>query len=756
MLVLMLRIILANLIILFSLSSTLNAQAILKISPSVNAINIFNDTSENATYTVTNNTNKVISDIIINPTYNISPILNEATINLTSNSCANINLAPNASCTFGLQIVGTRKENSTSFVITPRVCAYKDAICSTTPISAYLSVEVSALAQLVITNPVPPNLIFSTLSTATMTIQNISTVTYATNVTADFTGTALAGNVTATTCARIAPGASCTITFTAGSASVTQTSFPIRGDMSTIVFATINTIIPLNIKITAPNPPKLILNLTNSSGTMTIKNTSKFYTATNVMASFANTDLENNVIASSCASIAPNATCTMIFNLTTQGITTLIPETSFTIFGDNTSNYVIGYITIATPSQLTLNPSNLVLTQGGPGGNITVTNNGTVTAQNITATLPASLSSIVNQTGNNCPALLGIDQSCTLTFTPIFGGSKIVATPITIQAVNSTTANATIQVVATYAYVVNNKAGTAFPADISVCTVNPIDGHLTACSQQNTLFTTFKPTGIALSADGKYAYVTYIGGPIKQCTINRDTGLLSNCNDTASGISISNGIAVAPSGLFAYIIAPRATGSSQRDVFTCNVNSITGNLNNCVRTPNIIFSTNLDVIPIILNSTGSVMLMPNNEELNFTYVKKCTINNDGSIAVNSCAQTDGTPKVVMAAIILNTANTYAYLSYINDYTIQTCLYNETTANISACVKLGATSSENVLGMALSTITTPLYLYGARRDPNGTASDSVEQYPINPINGALSDSVNSVQNFAGPAAIAISH
>jgi hypothetical protein len=77
--------------------------------------------------------------------------------------------------------------------------------------------------------------------TGTLTIMNTSTTETANNITSDFTGTALDGNVTETgnTCASVAPLASCVLTYAPGNTTVTQTDFSIQGSNSTAVTAAI-------------------------------------------------------------------------------------------------------------------------------------------------------------------------------------------------------------------------------------------------------------------------------------------------------------------------------------------------------------------------------------------------------------------------------------------------------------------------------------------------------------------------------------
>lgn len=77
--------------------------------------------------------------------------------------------------------------------------------------------------------------------TDSLTITNLSANTTALNIVSDFSGTALDGNVTETgnTCAAVAAGDSCTITFTPGNTVVPQTNFPIQGTNTAVLTAAI-------------------------------------------------------------------------------------------------------------------------------------------------------------------------------------------------------------------------------------------------------------------------------------------------------------------------------------------------------------------------------------------------------------------------------------------------------------------------------------------------------------------------------------
>jgi hypothetical protein len=90
--------------------------------------------------------------------------------------------------------------------------------------------------------------------TGTLTITNMSLIVAATNIQSNFTGTALAGNVTETgnTCANVAPQASCILTYTPGSTVVSQTNFSIQGTNTNTVTAAIQ--IDAGVTLTTVSP----------------------------------------------------------------------------------------------------------------------------------------------------------------------------------------------------------------------------------------------------------------------------------------------------------------------------------------------------------------------------------------------------------------------------------------------------------------------------------------------------------------------
>lgn len=149
-----------------------------------------------------------------------------ATGGVTENSSACASLAPQASC---------------NLVFTPSSHAVSDTEVdiegdNTSLTTATIGVNAPPQASISITAGSPLRLV-PTGSAGTLTITNNSTTENALSITSNFTSTALNGLVsqTGSTCSNVAPGATCTLSFTAGSTTASQTSFPIQGTNTTSV-----------------------------------------------------------------------------------------------------------------------------------------------------------------------------------------------------------------------------------------------------------------------------------------------------------------------------------------------------------------------------------------------------------------------------------------------------------------------------------------------------------------------------------------
>ncbi|VEG90416.1 DUF1566 domain-containing protein [Legionella spiritensis] len=171
--------------------------------------------------------------LVVKPVQGITQITNGAGL------CGNPFVLPSrgASCILSLQINASQlTDNITGG---PMVCQQGSTLqCYQPGANDILDISIldpSTSAAISVTGS--PLVLIVNGAAGVLTIHNTSTDVTATNIKSDFTGTALAGKVTETgnTCASVAPGTSCQLTFTPGATGVAQTSFPVKGDNTTTI-----------------------------------------------------------------------------------------------------------------------------------------------------------------------------------------------------------------------------------------------------------------------------------------------------------------------------------------------------------------------------------------------------------------------------------------------------------------------------------------------------------------------------------------
>jgi hypothetical protein len=102
------------------------AAAVLNIVPaSSNPIYLLSTNTTSLNYSVTNNTNKPINSITVEPGYLVQG--NTFQLGTVANTCAGITLTAGASCSFTVTI---QPVSTGSITLTPRVCGYDNLICS--------------------------------------------------------------------------------------------------------------------------------------------------------------------------------------------------------------------------------------------------------------------------------------------------------------------------------------------------------------------------------------------------------------------------------------------------------------------------------------------------------------------------------------------------------------------------------------------------------------------------------------------------
>ncbi len=150
-------------------------------------------------------------------------------------------LTENGSCTLSLQVNGSQLTSSINDG--PVLCETGPILQCYRPAAGDILhiTQAAPMTTATITVTGSPLTLTTNGPTGTLTINNTSLIVAATNITTNFTGTALDGNVTETgnTCSNVAPQASCTLTYTPGSTVVSQTGFSIQGSNTNAVTAAI-------------------------------------------------------------------------------------------------------------------------------------------------------------------------------------------------------------------------------------------------------------------------------------------------------------------------------------------------------------------------------------------------------------------------------------------------------------------------------------------------------------------------------------
>ncbi|OCH99508.1 hypothetical protein A8135_07465 [Legionella jamestowniensis] len=354
-------------------------------------------------------------------------------VQVMSTGCSSVfTLAPGGSCLLNLRLVGSAMGAGVHGG--PIICKTKgntndpDRFLCSQPLPAEL-LNVTIIPTHRATISVSPTILkFTENSSASIIVTNsVASGRSAENIMAHIPSNSPL-RVLSTTCRpTLSPGASCRITFT--SPSSTMTTVRVQGTNTNAV----NVAVSVSEALISLSPTSLTFAV-NDSGTVTVTNTSSA-AALNVAASIpAGSSI--SVVNSTCpASLAPSANCTIEFTATAQ------ETTQVTIRGTNT-NIELLPITVAAQPVLTLSPTRAVITVDGTSTPtlITVTNTSTqVTATQVSATLPASWGGDVVQNSSDC-VTLAPGASCTLAFS---SATQVFEPEIGIPVNGDNTATAT-------------------------------------------------------------------------------------------------------------------------------------------------------------------------------------------------------------------------------------------------------------------------------------------------------------------------
>ncbi len=342
-----------------------------------------------------------------------------------------------------------------------------------------------------------------------------------------------------------------------------------------------------------------------------------------------------------------------------------------------------------------------------PPGSITVTNNSTINARNITASSTnANFLNYVLQ-NNGCPAILGPKASCSISFTSSTINAFLIPDVIT-KGTNTNTTYFNINAL-------QCDTGTLIPIPGSPFVTQPL------------------PNDLAATPNSKFLYVSNSGtDSVAGYAINQITGVLTPLSGSPfSAGNNPSAVAVSPNGQFVYV-----TNASDDNVSGYQVNQTTGNLTPIVGSPFAAGST-----------PANIAITPNG---NFIYVSNQNGNNISAYAINSSTgaltQIPGSPFVSPYPTGITTTPDGAFLyvadrdpfgfdGYVYGYAI-----NSTTGSLTSIVGnpfITGTYPDSVVSNSAGT-----FIYVAAGNGPGFKKNAFDNsiwiYSVNQSTGELTD------------------
>ena len=497
---------------------------------------------------------------------------------------------------------------------------------NTTQAAGAIIITDASTARITVTSGNP--LILDEGGNGTLTIQNNSSVS-ATDVAADLSElqnpTALTQNSSG--CATLAANGSCQLQFTANSVLSAEAMFIFGTNTSTTASGVaVNASSQIQLQITAGSPLQLQAD-GSTTGTMTIQNLSTTETAENVTANFTNTSLSGKVTATTCTSIAPQATCNITY---TPSIYTAVP-TNFTIVGSNTA---------AVTGNLSINSYKALIVNSGSSGSST-----------------AVICDLSQSTGqlSNCKTMSGLPSLSSLTgvafnlaadhvyfvssFSPTVTDCDFNPNSTSLSNCKNTTVTSASGQNNGNGVVYNPFLGTIFVtvSDSSTssgnsrvyqCSLNS-SNQVTSCSNTGADNINY-PTGISLNSTGDVAYIGNFdsSNSMVNCDVSLSDGSFSSCNQNTGIGSQKNGVAVNPEGTYVY-----AAQQNSNNLVYCTVDSSDNSISSCT-TVSIIGSGALNPYGVALNPVTSYLYVTVASQ---SEVQLCVINSSdeiGSCSVN--------------------------------------------------------------------------------------------------------------------------
>ncbi|MBX7149682.1 beta-propeller fold lactonase family protein [bacterium] len=230
-----------------------------------------------------------------------------------------------------------------------------------------------------------------------------------------------------------------------------------------------------------------------------------------------------------------------------------------------------------------------------------------------------------------------------------------------------------LDVVEVTAYLANRFLNT-----VSICTINTESEQLTNCADSGAGATFNFPIGLHLSTDKTKLYVANdTANNISVCDIDHDDGTLSNCTLTGTLLNQPVDLYFNSTGTLAFV-----ANEADNQITVCNVDAEDGSFSNCALTGDGAILTTND---ILLNTTNTFAYI---SDLNLNAVFICDVSELG--ALQNCTDSgQGTTFSNTKGLILNEDGTQIY---VDEGVITVCDIDTETGLLNNCNDTGYTGA----------------------------------------------------------------
>ena len=291
--------------------------------------------------------------------------------------------------------------------------------------------------------------------------------------------------------------------------------------------------------------------------------------------------------------------------------------------GVPTTNSITSKVTVnpvlSTP---TITPSNLAIASGQP---ITFTASWSGGTPTYGASLYSSSTSTCNQQSTLVQQDIGLSTSL-VTFSPVIPSQQtyycVFVTDNTLNlesianTINLGTGHPTgvaFSPSGTYAYVANCGGYCISGPNANIMVINTATNTI---ANIITLGPHYRPTGVAFSPDGSYAYVTNSGNSYNISVINTATNTV--VNTITSGFDNPQGVAFSPSGTYAYVAN---YGSNNVVIINTTTNTVVNSISSGINGP----------VDVAFSPDGSYAYVSNPPSTNMVIINTATNTVIGSV-----------------------------------------------------------------------------------------------------------------------------